>query len=448
MGKKGKYRQQEEEELPKKKAMITEEHLMDKTHMDKTEFVPLLPSEALYPPFIYAPNHLAALEKIASDLNHLLYLDFKAFWATLLYGPTLKPALASCLSFLHRRWLNAYLPSKQSDYDFDTDEGNLQHYRIVREGEVFELTQGLAEVVLLIFHRMVSFNAENKELAGLYKVGEAITSKYLLDVPRLIELCELYGETNPDVVGYIVKHYAASREDFYRHTVNEVLPLVFKKTETTLRGVKNQTDREEYGINFEYKRMIVGQLSMGEEELKKKTTYLLEFVSFFSIIDCILRFFPENCRDHIFYNSNVQYFAENIFLELEVAYKCWNYQTQEAKLLALLNHILKKCIDYFVLYFERCDGVLLKGEIKTSAKEAYVKSLERIFKEFGRRAVLSRKNQTRNLLLYKIVQKEFDVHSLLHQIYAKQAREMEFDDETEYEFNMEYLKDIVIAFDS
>ena len=44
MGKKGKYNknQQEEEEPRKKKIMITEEHLMDKTHMDDSEFLPML----------------------------------------------------------------------------------------------------------------------------------------------------------------------------------------------------------------------------------------------------------------------------------------------------------------------------------------------------------------------------------------------------------------------
>lgn len=38
MGKKGKYKNQaEEDDQPKKKKMmITEEHLMDKTHMDNT----------------------------------------------------------------------------------------------------------------------------------------------------------------------------------------------------------------------------------------------------------------------------------------------------------------------------------------------------------------------------------------------------------------------------
>jgi hypothetical protein len=34
--------------MPKKKNIITEEQLMDKTHMDKTEFIPMLPEESLY----------------------------------------------------------------------------------------------------------------------------------------------------------------------------------------------------------------------------------------------------------------------------------------------------------------------------------------------------------------------------------------------------------------
>jgi hypothetical protein len=77
MGKKGKYKQVEEEPMPKKKTMITEEQLMDKSHMDKTEYLPLLPDEAIYPPFIYQAINEAALEKIVTDLNYLLYVNFK-----------------------------------------------------------------------------------------------------------------------------------------------------------------------------------------------------------------------------------------------------------------------------------------------------------------------------------------------------------------------------------
>ena len=85
--------------------MITEEHLMDKTHMDSTEFIPFLPDDALYFPYKLDPKSLRTLVK---DLNYLLYLDFKNFWASLLYNPSLKNCLTTCLRFFHRKCLNKY----------------------------------------------------------------------------------------------------------------------------------------------------------------------------------------------------------------------------------------------------------------------------------------------------------------------------------------------------
>lgn len=148
MGKKGKYNkqnQQDEEEPRKKKIMITEEHLMDKTHMDNTEFLPFLPEDALYPPFGIDATRI--LRKIVKDLNYLLYLDFKNFWATLLYNPSLKNCLNSCLKFLHRGWLNLYYsdPEQRRDY-----------YALISDREEFELTAGLMKVVLTVHFRMVN----------------------------------------------------------------------------------------------------------------------------------------------------------------------------------------------------------------------------------------------------------------------------------------------------
>ena len=115
MGKKGKGKYFEvEEEMPKKKNIITEEQLMDKTHMDKTEFIPLLPEESLYEPYIYNDINEAAVVKITLDLNYLLYVNFKEFWATVLYNPTLKRCLSSCLTNLNRRCMNRYEYSKQT----------------------------------------------------------------------------------------------------------------------------------------------------------------------------------------------------------------------------------------------------------------------------------------------------------------------------------------------
>jgi hypothetical protein len=138
--------------------MITEEQLMDKSHMDRTEFIPLLAKESLYEPFIFQEDSEIALKKIVSDLNYLLYVDFKNFWATILYNPSLKNCLSTCLSFLHRRWMNNYRYSKETEDEFSSNEDNLMNFKRVKDEGVYEYTEGLAQVVLVIYHRIVSFN--------------------------------------------------------------------------------------------------------------------------------------------------------------------------------------------------------------------------------------------------------------------------------------------------
>ena len=66
---------------------------MDKSHMVKTQYIPLLDKDSLYEPFIYDKYQEAALRQILLDLNYLLYVPFKTFWATMLYNPYLKYCL-------------------------------------------------------------------------------------------------------------------------------------------------------------------------------------------------------------------------------------------------------------------------------------------------------------------------------------------------------------------
>lgn len=59
--------------------------------------------------------------------------------------------------------------------------------------------------------------------------------------------------------------YTNTQPDFYKQFTNIVLPIIFKKTEDIIRLMKMQTDREEYGINYNYKRLVGEKLSQGEE---------------------------------------------------------------------------------------------------------------------------------------------------------------------------------------
>ena len=123
---------------------------MDKTHMDDTEFLPLLPSDSLYPPF--GIDHVKILRKIVKDLNYLLYSGFKNFWATILYNPTLKNCLNTCLQFLHRNWLNIYY-SDQSE--------RREYFDLVKDRDEYELTSALMKIILIIHFRILTAHDEN-----------------------------------------------------------------------------------------------------------------------------------------------------------------------------------------------------------------------------------------------------------------------------------------------
>lgn len=112
---------------------------------------------------------------------------------------------------MHRRWLNSCLSSKLSPEKFDEDEDNNRHFRIVKDGSIFESIEGIDQVLILIFHRVVNFNNENKELSAFYKLGDEVIRKYIIDIPRLLELCEIYGAKNGPIVRHIVKHFASCK---------------------------------------------------------------------------------------------------------------------------------------------------------------------------------------------------------------------------------------------
>lgn len=82
---------------------------MDKTHMEPVEYPSFLPSDSMYPPFVFTEGQEHVLRTMLKELNYVLYLDFKNFWATILYNPTFKTCIHSCLTYFHRRWLNEYI---------------------------------------------------------------------------------------------------------------------------------------------------------------------------------------------------------------------------------------------------------------------------------------------------------------------------------------------------
>lgn len=78
------------------------------------------------------------------------------------------------------------------------------------------------------------------------------------------------------------------------------------------------------------------------------------------------KFLTEEIYDHMYFNYQVNFVLENAFYEIDAAYKIWNYQTMERKLLPLMNHVLVEIIEYFIEYFNRVNERLVRRNIKTS----------------------------------------------------------------------------------
>ena len=81
-----------------------------------------------------------------------------------------------------------------------------------------------------------------------------------------------------------------------------------------------------------------------------------------------------------------------------------------------MNFIITEIRDYFADYFERVEERLLKRNIKkANTIEAYIKSFQRFFKDYGKRNTIGKKGgNTRNMTLFKLIMKRFNLAKLLH----------------------------------
>jgi|JI6StandDraft_1071083.scaffolds.fasta_scaffold03249_7 hypothetical protein len=118
MKKNKKNRNATEEQEKQKGEVYTEGSLIDKSQMYRAEFLCFLPQDAIY--YVNRSNLLnedlrLVLRRMLGELNYLLYLDFQEFWATVMYNPSLRKCLESCLTYFNRRKYNQYL---REDFPF------------------------------------------------------------------------------------------------------------------------------------------------------------------------------------------------------------------------------------------------------------------------------------------------------------------------------------------
>lgn len=80
-------------------------------------------------------------------------------------------------------------------------------------------------------------------MSNLYHLKTEIVTKYILDVPRLLEIVEVYGSTNEEIVKVIVKQWTNLSTTLYSDFVGEIMEPMVAKMGKNLGMVKKTTDR-------------------------------------------------------------------------------------------------------------------------------------------------------------------------------------------------------------
>jgi hypothetical protein len=106
----------------------------------------------------------------------------------------------------------------------------------------------------------------------------------------------------------------------------------------------------------------------------------------------------------------------------------------------MMNYILYEVKEYFIQYFDRANRIVVERSMKSNTVDAYVRSLERIFQDYGKRNSIGKKAiNNRNLNLYKLIMKKFDLTTMLEKIYIEEGENQT------YQINMEYLVDFKLT---
>mmetsp|Transcript_10537 Transcript_10537/g.27506 ORF Transcript_10537/g.27506 Transcript_10537/m.27506 type:complete len:856 (+) Transcript_10537:104-2671(+) len=144
------------------------------------------------------------VQLISADLGHLLKQDAKSFWSTVLNDTSLHVCIDSYLRF------------KRRGHDRRADD--------VQGTSAAE--QQLARRVLMVLMRMVTSYEDGKGAPPDAERARCLYDRWLLDVPKLLDVAALYGPANPRLVSQFLSSVFTLQPQYKGDVQGIVPPLI------------------------------------------------------------------------------------------------------------------------------------------------------------------------------------------------------------------------------
>uniref|UniRef100_A0A8D3BN81 CUE domain-containing protein n=1 Tax=Scophthalmus maximus TaxID=52904 RepID=A0A8D3BN81_SCOMX len=288
---------------------------------------------------------------VMEDMEWLLALPHDKFWCQVVFDESLHTCLDSYLRHAPRSLDLAALPSSPA---------------------VAEMQRSVHRVVFLTFLRMATHKESKENFLTPTVFGEIIYQNFLFDIPKIMDLCVLFGKGNSQLLHKMIDNIFTQQPSYYTD-LDETVPTVLMVFDSILDKCGLQCEAaamEPMKLN-EHKQLTA--MTMSLQELVDILLYLCDSTT---TIHAFLDIFPAACST--FYShgflGRLTWFYETAVPDLEKAVRRRNFDDKglQEDLWKRLSHSCRKMVECaHLLLHHTCLQPILEGRenMQTSAEE-------------------------------------------------------------------------------
>ncbi|XP_056384664.1 activating signal cointegrator 1 complex subunit 2 isoform X2 [Hyla sarda] len=270
---------------------------------------------------------LERVDFILKDLKWLLALPYDLFWCQVIYDESLQKCLDSFLSCAPRRY-DRHIPFPAA----------VQHVQ-----------EELHRHVFLTFLRMSTHKESKYHHMTPSVFGEILYNNYLFDIPKLLDICVLFGKGNSTLLQKMIGNIFQQQPSYYQD-LDESVPTLLQVFSSIMSvcGVQQKDGKEPLKLEGQ---KLTTPLDMPEQELQDAVIYLCDTSS---TIWAFLENFPvasETLQKHNFLSSMSSFYElccteiesaiiKRTFQEKSIQLDLWRRLSHSRKKLLEISHII------------------------------------------------------------------------------------------------------------
>uniref|UniRef100_A0A673HSW0 Activating signal cointegrator 1 complex subunit 2-like n=1 Tax=Sinocyclocheilus rhinocerous TaxID=307959 RepID=A0A673HSW0_9TELE len=278
---------------------------------------------------------------ISEDLEWLLALPHDKFWCQVVFDESLQ------------RCLDSYL--RHAPHGLDPSG-------LSSSPAVADMQRNIHRFVFMVFLRMATHKESKENFITPAVFAEIIYNNYLFDIPKILDLCVLFGKGNSQLLHKMIENIFTQQPSYYGD-LNETIPSIIQVFGMILQkcGIQSEDTGNSQPLKLNANKCLTA-MAMPEEELADLVLYMCDTCT---TIHSFLDTFPEACstfKQHNFLNR-LSSFYEMAVPDLEKAVKKRNFnKSLQEDMWRRIYHSRKKMVESVHLLLQHtCLQPILEG---------------------------------------------------------------------------------------